>query len=342
MAQKKLVLLFAVLAIFVSPFLIGFGSGSKTSQGNDFPFTRFNSGPKAPIRFYISEQATVLDIMIAPSETDKWQVSRGVMRMTLANIHKLHPPVFSGIRQLEQDVIIREGSPPVLEIAMDKHAGPYRVMVFTDRYRIEWLTPGLKGKKIAIDPGHGGIDGGAIGRILGLKEKDVTLAVSLELKRLLQEAGAEVYMTRDDDNLVDRSVQYGQHIRPDLWKRRDLVQGYSPHFFVSVHNNSWSDRYAHGIETFYNPASRNAHSSRQAAHLIHQRLLQELGRRDRGVKPKGDAVLQVHDFAAVLVELLFISNPEEERILASPDFPARAARAIFWGISDYFGETGGE
>jgi N-acetylmuramoyl-L-alanine amidase len=341
MAQKKLVLLFAVLAIIVSPLLIGFGSGSKTSIGYDFTFTRQNSGPKTPIIFYLSEQATVLDIMITPSETDKWQVSCGVLRMTLANIHQLHPPIFSGIRQLEQDIVIREGSPPILEIAMDKHAGPFRVLVFSDRYRIEWLTPGLRGKRIAIDPGHGGIDVGAVGLVLGIKEKDITLAVSLELRRLLEKAGAEVFMTRETDKLVSE-FGYGENNRADLWKRRDLVQEYAPHFYVSVHNNSWSDRFAHGLETFYNPASRNAYTSRQAAHLVHQRLLQELGRRDRGIKPKGDAILQVHDFAAVLVELLFLSNPEEERIIASPDFPARAARAIFLGISDYFGETGGD
>lgn len=208
-------------------------------------------------------------------------------------------------------------------------------------YRIELTDSGLSGKRIAIDPGHGGHDPGAVGHYLRLQEKDVTLAVALELNKLLSDAGAEVFMTRSTDTLVNTNVKPGQHIRPDLWMRRDIVNEWSPDFFVSIHNNSWSDRVAGGIETYYNRTSLNSFQSRTAASLIQQRLVAEFQRRDRGIKYKqsSDAVLQV-DFPAVLCEVLFISNRAEEAMLADSGFAKRAAQAIFDGINVYFGGGG--
>jgi N-acetylmuramoyl-L-alanine amidase len=201
----------------------------------------------------------------------------------------------------------------------------------------------LAGKKIAIDPGHGGHDPGALGRRLGLQEKDVTLAIALELRTLLEEAGVEVFMTRSTDTLIDTTLLPGQHIRPDLWMRRDIVHEWSPDFFISIHINSWKDSTAAGIETYYNRYALNGPHSRVAAQLIQDRLVAEIARRDRGVKYKesSDAVLRLDDFPAVLAEILFVSNPVEERILADPGFAPKAAKALFLGIQDYFNTGGG-
>ena len=203
-------------------------------------------------------------------------------------------------------------------------------------YQLRWLEKGLLGKRIAIDPGHGGNDSGAKGRYLGLLEKDINLKIALELQELLEQAGAEVFMTRTTDARVDSSSHTA-----DLLKRRDIVGEYSPDLFISIHNNSWRDEYAKGSETYYNSGTLNSRQSQTAAGIVQASLIKAFGRKDRGVKTCKDAVLQIDD-PAILVEILFISNKEEEALLAAPEFPAKAAAALFSGIDEYFRLAGGE
>lgn len=203
-------------------------------------------------------------------------------------------------------------------------------------YQLRWLEEGLSGKRIAIDPGHGGNDPGAIGGYLGLLEKDINLKIALELRKLLEDAGAEVFMTRTTDARVDSSSHSA-----DLLKRRDIVRDYSPDLFISIHNNSWRDGYAKGSETYYNSDSLNSQQSKIAAGIVQDSLVQALGGMDRGIKTCNDAVLQIDD-PGILVEILFISNKEEEALLSAPEFPAKAGEALFSGINAYFRLPGGE
>jgi len=164
------------------------------------------------------------------------------------------------------------------------------------------------------------------------------------LKLYLEEAGADVLLTRSTDTLVDKSLQQGRHIKPDLLARCNLANNWSPDFFISIHINSWTKSTANGIETYYNKTSLSSQLSRTAAEFVQHRLVSEFGCRSRGVKTKlySDAVLQSNDFPAVLTEILFISNPTEELIMAEPDFPQRAAAAVFKGVRDYYASFGGD
>lgn len=191
-------------------------------------------------------------------------------------------------------------------------------------YQQKRIKDGIKGRKIVVDPGHGGNDPGAIGPN-GIKEKNVVLGVGLELAELLRLAGAEVIMTRDSDYFID------------LVPRADIANNWGADLFISVHANSAATTAAGGSETYsYNRASTTY--SAELAKCIQDRLVQGVGLQNRGTRTANFSVLRNTVMPGVLVELAFISNPHEESILADSNEQKKMAEAIFKGIADYCGE----
>lgn len=336
--KRVFFLLFALACVGLS-FALAFGFGKG-------PAAKLLSRPAAaghalPLLTIDRQEQLLININIPVDENDSWRVKDNKLELTL--VHKDAIAAFPAEEQyLDQQICFRrEQNKVVLIIELDNLPPIFRLSTTAFGYAIQWSEAGLAGKRIAIDPGHGGHDPGAEGHYLGLYEKNVTLAIALELQAMLEKAGVEVFMTRSTDTLVDTTLKPGRHIRPDLWKRHDLVNDYSPDLFLSIHNNSWSDKYARGIETYHNPNSLNSFPSKRAAQLIQNELVAELQRYSRGIKPKNDAVLQVKA-PAVLAEILFISNKEEEAMLAEPDFAKSAAAALFKGIAAFFQDPRGE
>ena len=183
-------------------------------------------------------------------------------------------------------------------------------------------------KKVCLDPGHGGYDPGAIGPT-GLKEKDVTLAVALKAGLYLQNAGIAVVLTRTSDQ-----VPWPADTNQDLAARCKIANQAAVNLFVSIHCNSAADRNAHGTETYSLSATGEG---RRAAGLIHAELVKVIKLYDRGLKTANFFVLRRTSMPAVLIELAFISNPQEEKLLRDPVFQDKAARAIAKGIAAWFG-----
>ncbi|MBE0467087.1 MAG: N-acetylmuramoyl-L-alanine amidase, partial [Candidatus Desulforudis sp.] len=181
---------------------------------------------------------------------------------------------------------------------------------------------------VVIDPGHGGQDPGAIGPS-GLREKDVNLAIALEVARLLRQEGVQVILTRT----TDRSVE--------LEARAQMANETGADIFVSIHANANVNRSKHGTSTHYwlypdvmTPGQMAARG--MLARALHDVLILELGRNDLGLFQDRFLVLRATNMASVLVEVAFISNVEEEKLLADRDFQNRAAKAIVEGIRNYF------
>jgi N-acetylmuramoyl-L-alanine amidase len=219
--------------------------------------------------------------------------------------------------------------------------GRYIVRKYPNRVDIELPRPGLEGKVILLDPGHGGPDPGAIGPT-GLHEKVPNLRLALMLKPLLEAAGARVYLTRETDAAVavpagmasngwDPLIFAPQDLRARsawaLHTRADLV--------LSIHNNAHQDRSIAGTTTLYHPATLNSDASRHLAHSLHQALL-TLGRRDRGVRTAELSLLQPLGQPAVVVEVVYVSNSEEEALLRDEQFLQRVALALLEGLRSYF------
>lgn len=179
--------------------------------------------------------------------------------------------------------------------------------------------------KIVIDPGHGGADPGAVGPSR-VQEKDVNLSVSKLVADILSSV-AEVRLTRSGDPAPGDENN-------ELWVRAQIANNWGADCFVSVHCNSAASPQAHGTETYHYTGSSRG---KGLATGIQKRLLGSLGLADRGVKEANFAVLRLTQCPAALAELAFISNSTEERYLKSPDFQAKAARAIAEGVADFLG-----
>lgn len=182
---------------------------------------------------------------------------------------------------------------------------------------------GLTGKKICVDPGHGGSDPGAVGPT-GLQEKNVNLRVATVFKNCLVEYGsASVLMTRTSDVYVS------------LDKRCQIANNWGAHRFVSVHFNSSSDRSVNGTETFY--YTYGSSTSKSLATCLQNRLVQALGLTNRGVKTASYYVLKYTNMPASLTESSFISNPYEEARLKDASYTWRIGYYHYVGVCDHYG-----
>ena len=188
----------------------------------------------------------------------------------------------------------------------------------------------LSGRIIVLDAGHGGSDNGAVGPS-GLTEKEVTLAVALKTEKLLADKGAEVIMTRRYD--VDVASPNASNTA-ELGARVNKAPG-NAEIFISIHCNAFSNPNSNGMETFY--YSGSAESYRLAA-MLNEELLNYGGLNNRGVKSANFYVIKHSRCPSSLIELAFITNYEEERLLASDEYQERLAQAIVAAIDRFFNE----
>lgn len=188
----------------------------------------------------------------------------------------------------------------------------------------------VAGHKICIDPGHGGPDTGAIGPT-GVQEKDVNLAIALQVRDELVSRGATVVMTRD----TDRSVAAPNAPHDDeLQARCNVATNSHSDIFVSIHNNAAPNASANGMETYH--ARDASDASVLLAQTIFGSMQGSLELRPRGVFPANYYVIHKATMPAELTEVAFVTNPLEEKLLASPDFQRKAATAIADGIVAYY------
>jgi len=198
-----------------------------------------------------------------------------------------------------------------------------------------WSLP-LAGTVIAIDPGHGGIDGGATSADGEVVEKDVTLAISLYLRDFLQQSGAYVIMTREEDKDLASPEAHKLRKRKseDTRNRVSYINQNAPDFLVSVHVNSIPSPRWTGAQTFYYPAFKE---SAEMSYLIQDEIKRVLENTDRTPKKTDDVfIIREVKCPAVLVEVGFVSNEEEARRLRSTEYQKAMANAIYQGILRHY------
>ena len=199
----------------------------------------------------------------------------------------------------------------------------YRIVV--DAFRRVDGPDGDGPPLICVDPGHGGSDTGAVG-VAGTYEKDVNLAIGLLLAQDLRTAGLGVIMTRNDDSF------------PSLQGRCDIANNAGASLFVAVHNNAAGDPTAVGTETFYwGTPDKYSAEGKLLAESIQRNLLDAIDSYDRGARTHwiNLAVLAGTDMTAVLTEVGFLTNAEEEAKLITPEYQKAAAQGIAEGILEY-------
>jgi N-acetylmuramoyl-L-alanine amidase CwlD len=175
----------------------------------------------------------------------------------------------------------------------------------------------FKGRIIVVNPGHGGSDPGAKS-LSGRFEKEFTLDTALRLNRLLSDRGATVLMTRDTDSdaSLKETVKFANHNRADI--------------FISVHYNAFEKNNLSGTETYY-----YNENSKDLAGVIHGKMIEKLGRADRGLRRVEFYVVKNTEMPSVLTEAAYLTNPDEEQLILSEGFRQQVAEAIFEGVREY-------
>lgn len=176
----------------------------------------------------------------------------------------------------------------------------------------------LNGLTIVVDAGHGGNDHGTTGK-RGTDEKDITLLTAELLKSKLQSAGAKVIMTRESDVYValKNRVSISNHADADA--------------FISIHYDATTDKSVSGITTYYTKSSQ-----KELAQYVQKGLKRKVDLRDRGAQPGNYYVLRENESNAILIELGFLSNPNEERKVTTDYYREQATLGIYQGVVNYF------
>lgn len=233
---------------------------------------------------------------------------------------------------LVSDITLHESRPDAatVTIHMEHPAGyrvessegiPVRTAIFLERSTIAGL---LQGKKILIDPGHGGKDVGGKGPV-NLLEKNVVLLIANELEQLFRQVDASVLLTRKGDE----SIPVHNRLKMAKDERADL--------FIGIHTHTDNNCKVGGTAVLYKASSRE---SLDLAKLVKDELIRKLKLTDRGLKgSRKFAVLE--GIPVVEVEVVAITNWVEEGLLRSPTFHKRAAEGIFNGITKYYATTDG-
>lgn len=202
----------------------------------------------------------------------------------------------------------------------------------------ESLILPLSGKVIVLDPGHGGADGGAVGADQTL-EKELALTVSKKLQHYLQQAGAEVYLTRETDRDLanDQTKGVSQRKVEDIKNRVVFMEEKDPDIFITLHLNALPSTQWRGAQTFYHP---NQPSSKILAETIQEEIKVNLRNTNREALAINSVYVLKHaNRPAALVEIGFLSNPDERELLKQSIYQNKMAASIYYGILSYFSES---
>ena len=195
------------------------------------------------------------------------------------------------------------------------------------------VTPGLKGKIIALDAGHGGSDVGAIGPT-GVTEKGVTLRVATELQKRLVKEGATVLMTRSTDTEVSPKKAKASDIE-ELQARCDVGNDQNADIFISLHMDSFTNSSPSGTTGYYYVNGSKA--GQRLARTLSEGIVSALGTGNRGTKSCNFYVVKHTTMPAALIEMAFISNDKEERLMNSDEGVKKAADGLVNGLISFFG-----
>lgn len=183
----------------------------------------------------------------------------------------------------------------------------------------------LAGRVVALDPGHGGFDGGV--RAGGLVEKDLNLDLARRLQAAIARRGGRAVLTRSED------VAYAEENRADLDQRLRLAERAGAQALVSLHANSFPDPSQWGAQTFYPPGRPEA---QRLALLIQEELVRLEPENYREALPADFYILTRSKEPAVLVEVGFVTNPRDRARLGDPAWRDRLAAAIARGLERWF------
>lgn len=198
-------------------------------------------------------------------------------------------------------------------------------------------TP-ITNKTIVLDAGHGLPDEGAVG-FSGTTEQAINLSIVLKLQKLIEQSGANVVLTRSDENGIysaDSTSIRNKKIS-DIKNREYITDNSNGDVYISIHLNKYQDSKYSGWQTFYQTNNEN---SKKLATIVQEQLCKNIDESNKRVPMaiKGVYLMEHIDITGIVVECGFISNPEEEQLLKEDSYQTKLAWGIYTGIQQYFQE----
>lgn len=185
---------------------------------------------------------------------------------------------------------------------------------------------------VVIDAGHGGTDGGAVGRKTGITESEINLQYAQTLKEVLQNLGINVVMTRTDLNGLYSPFASNKK-KDDMEKRKQIIEESGADLVVSVHMNAFPLSSSRGAQVFY---GLNNQRGEALAASVQTRLQDVSSYAREGVKEGDFYILNCTSLPGILVEFGFLSNAEEEALLVSEDYRKQMCDAVALGILNFY------
>ena len=186
----------------------------------------------------------------------------------------------------------------------------------------------ITNKVIAIDPGHGGPDPGKVSKG-GTKEDELNLKIALNIKRLIEQSGGIVIMTRENEEGLhsDSAKTLREMKTEDLHRRKEIVDENDSQIFISIHLNSFTQPNYHGAQAFYKKDSKEGE---KLALIIQEQLKNILDPNNhREPQDRHDIyLLNEIEVPSVLIECGFLSNEMEERLLVDELYQEKIAWSI--------------
>lgn len=190
----------------------------------------------------------------------------------------------------------------------------------------------LQGHMIVVDPGHGGSNPGAVVR--GILEKTLVLRFSEQLYRDLGREGAWVVLTRSSDINLFPAVIEGPEQRRSLQARVELAERTRADLCLSIHANMYRDPSARGAQVF---VGENPSPERQRlAECLEKALAKETGSRRRVDSGTPLYLMRHPKIPAALIEIGFMTNPDEAKLMQDPAYRERLSKAIVRGVTCFY------
>jgi len=184
---------------------------------------------------------------------------------------------------------------------------------------------------IYIDPGHGGADGGGVGKD-GTYEKEIVLEISFKLRELLSQAGYNVILTRNGDYDL-ASPGSKNRKREDIHKRVAMINNSNCLLYVSIHANIYPSSQVFGAQVFYNNKSPESKELSENVQDTIKSLLQNTKRVAKSIS--GKYLVDHVNKTGCLVEVGFLTNYNEFQQLKDPSYQEKMAFAIYIGICSF-------
>lgn len=188
---------------------------------------------------------------------------------------------------------------------------------------------------VVVDAGHGGMDGGVVGRKTGVKESDLNLSIAFSLKEELEDAGFLVTMTRKTQfGLAETGAKWSK--KQDMKMRKSIIAESDPSLVISIHQNYYPSVSSRGGQVFYLKTCELGKNLALGVQEKINELYAKDGVKGRVATPSDYYILDCTSAPSIIVECGFLSSPKDEALLLTENYRAQIAKSIFAGVMSFY------